>query len=54
MGQLAPVSAQSFATVTEPQKISELLRAIDAYSGLQNQFDLEDREILPTEPRYLS
>lgn len=32
-GQLAPVNAQNFATITEPKKIGELLRAIDGYSG---------------------
>lgn len=32
-GQLAPVSVQGFATITEPKKIGELLRAIDGYKG---------------------
>lgn len=32
-GQLAPVNAQNFATITEPKRIGELLRAIDGYSG---------------------
>ena len=35
-GQLAPVNAQNFATITEPKKIGELLRAIDGYSGLHS------------------
>lgn len=34
VGQLAPVNAKNFATITEPKKIGELLRAIDGYSGL--------------------
>lgn len=36
VGQLAPVNAQNFATITEPRKIGELLRAIDGYSGLHS------------------
>lgn len=32
-GQLAPVNAQNFATITEPKRIGELMRAIDGYSG---------------------
>jgi integrase len=35
-GQLAPVNSQNFATITEPKKIGELLRAIDGYSGLHS------------------
>lgn len=35
-GQLAPVNARNFATITEPKKIGELLRAIDGYSGLHS------------------
>ena len=35
-GQLAPVNAQNFATITEPKRIGELLRAIDGYSGLHS------------------
>jgi integrase len=30
---LAPVSARNFASVTDPAKVGELLRAIDGYSG---------------------
>jgi len=36
VGQLAPVNAKNFATITEPKKIGELLRAIDGYSGLHS------------------
>jgi integrase len=35
-GQLAPVNAKNFATITEPKRIGELLRAIDGYSGLHS------------------
>ena len=35
-GQLAPVNAKNFATITEPRRIGELLRAIDGYSGLHS------------------
>lgn len=35
-GQLAPVNSRNFATITEPKKIGELLRAIDGYSGLRS------------------
>jgi integrase len=35
-GQLAPVNAQNFATITEPRRIGELLRAIDGYAGLHS------------------
>ena len=35
-GQLAPVNAQNFATITEPKRIGELLRAIDGYAGLHS------------------
>lgn len=35
-GQLAPVNAKNFASITEPKKIGELLRAIDGYSGLDS------------------
>ncbi|HNP36932.1 MAG TPA: tyrosine-type recombinase/integrase [Woeseiaceae bacterium] len=33
-GQLAPVNAQHFASITQPAEIGGLLRAIDGYSGL--------------------
>lgn len=35
-GQLARVNTRNFATITEPKKIGELLRAIDGYSGLHS------------------
>ena len=35
-GQLAPANAKNFATITEPRRIGELLRAIDGYSGLHS------------------
>jgi len=35
-GQLAPVNARNFATITDPKKVGELLRAIDSYSGLHS------------------
>jgi integrase len=35
-GQLAPVNAKNFATITEPKRIGELLRASDGYSGLHS------------------
>lgn len=35
-GQLAPVNARNFATITDPKRIGELLRAIDSYSGLHS------------------
>lgn len=34
-GQLAPVNVQSFASITDPKRIGELLRAIDGYQGLK-------------------
>lgn len=35
-GQLAPVNAQNFATITDPKQIGELMRAIDGYEGLHS------------------
>ncbi|EQD80188.1 phage integrase family protein, partial [mine drainage metagenome] len=32
-GLLAPVHAEQYATLTKPEEIGELMRAIDAYSG---------------------
>jgi len=32
-GALAPVKSRNFASVTDPQQVGQLMRAIDSYSG---------------------